>query len=117
MESNQSGLWRWLLCGVLLATLPPCGRGPELSEPKIRPVRVFKVEAFGGRQRRSLNGVSRAGQEIPLSFRVPGTIVKLNAGRDTEALRGAQGCARGPEGSLRFDRGAQGKGLRRGQAA
>lgn len=76
-KKSPGTLARWLVCLAVLS-VPACSRHPEQSEPKIRPVRVLRVEAFGGRQRRSLSGVSRAGQEIPLSFRVPGTIVKLN---------------------------------------
>lgn len=65
------------LAGVLLITA--CGEPPP-AEPVIRPVRYVVIESTGGQRTRTFSGVARAGVESALSFRVPGTIVRLGVG-------------------------------------
>jgi len=63
---------------ILVVVACACSKAPPPVAETIRPVRVIQVQGTGGQQRRSLSGVARAGKEIPLSFRVGGTIVELN---------------------------------------
>ncbi len=62
---------------TLLPLLDGCGEEPEEIREVIRPVRCQQVFATGGDRVRSFSGVSQAGEESRLSFKVPGTIERL----------------------------------------
>ncbi len=64
-----------LLAGALPAL--SCGEPPEPPEPVVRPVRTVTAQAVGGMRTRTFSGVARAGVESSLSFRVAGTISRL----------------------------------------
>jgi RND family efflux transporter MFP subunit len=70
---------------VWLAVLPlpimiSCAGDKSPPEPIIRPVRILQVFAQGGSRVRTFSGVAQAGVESKLSFKVPGTIRRLNVG-------------------------------------
>jgi len=69
-----------LLCTLtLLLWSTACHQGEEsVAKPPPRPVRVTRVLSTGGRQLRTFSGSARSGLESKLSFRVPGTIEKLD---------------------------------------
>jgi len=54
-----------------------CGESSPPPEPVIRPVRTVTAQAAGGLQTHTFSGVARAGVESTLSFRVAGTISRL----------------------------------------
>ncbi|MYK87447.1 MAG: efflux RND transporter periplasmic adaptor subunit [Acidobacteria bacterium] len=55
-----------------------CGEPPPPAEPVVRPVRYVTAQATGGQRTRTFSGVARAGFESSLSFRVAGTIARLD---------------------------------------
>lgn len=69
-----------LLCVCIAAAglTAACEKEKQKSEPVIRPVRYLEVEASGGLRKRTFSGVSEAGETSVLSFKVAGTIEKLN---------------------------------------
>ncbi|MBT8495378.1 MAG: efflux RND transporter periplasmic adaptor subunit [Deltaproteobacteria bacterium] len=76
---------------ILVAALAAVGCKKEQAkpEPVIRPVRILKVEASGGEQLKRFSGVSEAGLESRLSFKVAGTIRKLEDKVGTKLKKGA----------------------------
>lgn len=65
---------------VVLATfLLACGEKVEQPPPAIRPVRYQQVFATGAERIRAFTGVAKAGIESKISFRISGTLQKLNA--------------------------------------
>jgi RND family efflux transporter MFP subunit len=74
------------LTGVtLLFILPVAGcrtSEPPAKEPVLRPVRSQQVYISGGSRERSFSGTAKAGAEIRLSFKIPGTLkgVELKVG-------------------------------------
>ena len=66
-----------------------CKKEEAVAEPVIRPVRVQKVEAVGGEQLKRFSGVSEAGLESRLSFKVAGTVNKLEDKVGTRLKKGA----------------------------
>ena len=65
---------------VVLATfLLACGEKLEQPPPAIRPVRYQQVFATGAERIRAFTGVAKAGIESKISFRISGTLQKLNA--------------------------------------
>lgn len=69
-----------LLAGGTAAVLilAACGgNGQTTTEPTIRPVRTIPVQGPGADPIRNFAGVSQAGDEMKLSFKVPGTIRSL----------------------------------------
>ena len=60
---------------VVLCT--SCGKEEPAPEPVVRPVRYEQVFATGGGRDRTFSGMSRAGQESRLSFKIPGTVQKV----------------------------------------
>lgn len=64
-----------MLLSLFLCT---CGGGKENTSEILRPVRYEKVIMYGGDQTRTFSGVSKAGIETNLSFKVGGTISQLN---------------------------------------
>lgn len=78
---NPGGRRRRRLPAALAAVALPalaCSEPPPPAEPVIRPVRHVIVQATGGQRTRTFSGVARAGVESALSFRVAGTIARLD---------------------------------------
>ena len=63
-----------------------CARAPE---PALRPVRYQEVVAAAGERTRTFSGVARAGTESRLSFRVAGTVQRIDAAVGQEVAAGA----------------------------
>jgi multidrug efflux system membrane fusion protein len=63
---------------LLALTLNCCSRHSVESTELIRPVRYEKVIMYGGEQTRTFSGVSKSGLETNLSFKVSGTLRRLN---------------------------------------
>jgi membrane fusion protein, multidrug efflux system len=64
--------------GLIAAGLWSCGKGPAKQKaPLIRPVRTIEVSSTGGGRARTFSGVTQAGTEARLSFKVAGTIKAL----------------------------------------
>jgi len=51
-----------------------CSKDSVSTKPPLRPVRYLKIETTGGVRMRTFSGVSEAGVESRLSFKVPGTV-------------------------------------------
>ena len=64
-----------IVAGIIL--LFSCGK-KEHEQEIIRPVRYMHVYSTGGSRVRSFTGVAQAGVESRLSFKVPGTVKKVN---------------------------------------
>ncbi|MEE2665162.1 MAG: efflux RND transporter periplasmic adaptor subunit [Myxococcota bacterium] len=80
-------VWQTVVAAALTA-LVACGGEPEVSEPLIRPVRTARVQSTGSEQVRSFTGSTKAGAEIALSFKVPGTIMRLLVRLGDPVVRG-----------------------------
>ncbi len=73
---------------VFIATLfVGCGKDEEVAEEVIRPVRYEQVFASGGDRVRTFSGQARASVESKLSFKVAGTVqkVQVNVGDKVKA--------------------------------
>ncbi len=55
-----------------------CSTSEQESETIIRPVRYQQVFVTGGSRIRTFSGLTRAGTESRLSFKVPGTVQTMN---------------------------------------
>ena len=55
-----------------------CNKKDEVGEEVIRPVRYQQVFISGGEQTRTFSGVSKAGIEAKLSFRLTGVVEIIN---------------------------------------
>jgi RND family efflux transporter MFP subunit len=66
-----------LLTSILF--LCNCSAKRDKTSEILRPVRYEKVIMFGGEQNRTFSGVSKSGIETNLSFKVGGTLRRLNA--------------------------------------
>ena len=66
-----------------------CAESPPPAEPTVRPVRTVTARATGAQRTRTFSGVARAGVEFALSFRVPGTIARLQVGVGDRVRAGA----------------------------
>ena len=88
---------RWpvalLAAGVLAEA---CGDAPPPAGPVVRPVRYVTALATGGQRTRTFSGVARAGVESALSFRVAGTIVRLDVAIGDRVAAGAAIAALDP---------------------
>ena len=71
-----------------LAFLVACDDAPTPAEPVIRPVRVVVVEPTGGVEEKTFSGVSQAGLESRLSFKVRGTVTSLKDRVGTRLKKG-----------------------------
>lgn len=80
MENPGGRRCRRLPAALAAVALPAlaCSAPPPPAEPVIRPVRHVVVQATGGQRTRTFSGVARAGVESALSFRVAGTIARLD---------------------------------------
>ena len=67
--------------------LVSCGEKQEITEI-IRPVRTEQVFSTGGERVRTFSGVVQAGTESKLSFKVPGTVQKVNVDIGTKVRAG-----------------------------
>lgn len=63
---------------VLFMTGVSCSGEKLQSEPVLRPVRAVQVFSTGSQRVRTFSGVAQAGVESKISFKVSGTIQKLN---------------------------------------
>lgn len=77
----------WLLAAVALAAAS-CGR-EAAEEPVVRPVRWERVYATGAERERAFSGTARAGVESRLSFKVDGTIRRLDVAVGDRVAAGA----------------------------
>jgi len=68
---------RYLAFLSIILSLMACNDNGPPQPPPLRPVRSATVRAFSGQIQRSFSGISKAGQESRLSFRVPGAIEGL----------------------------------------
>jgi RND family efflux transporter MFP subunit len=68
---------RYILVAAALAATGACGGEPVVDEPLIRPVRTARVQSTGSELVRSFTGSTEASAEIALSFKVPGTVMRL----------------------------------------
>ena len=66
------------LAALTVVLLFSCGGEEKASKEIIRPVRYQQVFLTGGQQTRTFSGISRAGTEAKLSFRVGGTVLSVN---------------------------------------
>ena len=62
---------------AFLISLVACGGDSAIEEPLIRPVRTTLVRSSASELVRSFTGSTQAGMEIALSFKVPGTVMRL----------------------------------------
>ena len=62
---------------LIMTTLFSCGKKEEVGQEIIRPVRYMQVYSTGGTRVRTFSGVTQAGLESNLSFKVPGTIKRI----------------------------------------
>ena len=75
--------------GIFAFFLFSCAGKKEKPAEILRPVRYEKVIMYGGEQSRTFSGVSKAGIETNLSFKVGGTINRLNV-KDGDQIRAGQ---------------------------
>ena len=62
---------------VMMSQVWGCGGGEPDVEPLVRPVRYEEVYSTGSGRVRSFSGVAKAGVETNLSFKVSGTVRRL----------------------------------------
>jgi multidrug efflux system membrane fusion protein len=74
MRLKRSFCAAMLLLAVLVLS---CGKKEQAEQEIIRPVRYLQAFATGGTRIRSFSGVTQAGVESNLSFRVPGTVSRV----------------------------------------
>jgi membrane fusion protein, multidrug efflux system len=78
------------LCMAVLIFSSGCGRDDDKTQPeRPRLVRVDRVSAQGGVERRSFVGVAQAGAESKLSFKIGGTISDLKIKVGDQIAKGA----------------------------
>jgi RND family efflux transporter MFP subunit len=73
---------------VPVVALVGCGEPPPEAEPTLRPVRFTVAQPSGAAETRTYAGVSRAGVESELSFRVSGTVERVAVAVGTAAVKG-----------------------------
>jgi RND family efflux transporter MFP subunit len=66
-------------CALLIGTGGCDKEEQATAEPVVRPVRTLKLEAEGGQRTRRFSGVTQAGMETRLSFKVAGSVKVLRA--------------------------------------
>ncbi len=67
------------LTGIGLTLLVACSDEPEQQAEIIRPVRFELVNSFSSDRSLKLTGITKADEETELSFKVGGTVLRLNA--------------------------------------
>ena len=102
------------VAGLTLLGLGCSSEEPQVA-PEVRPVRVHRVELSGATISRSLAGVSRAGVESRLSFRVSGTVDAVHVVLGDSVRRG-QALARLDPTDYELKVGEAKAGLAQGQA-
>ena len=102
------------VAGLILLGLGCSSEEPQVA-PEVRPVRVHRVELSGATISRSLAGVSRAGVESRLSFRVSGTVDAVHVVLGDSVRRG-QALARLDPTDYELKVGEAKAGLAQGQA-
>lgn len=82
----RTGFTSMIAALALLQACQPEEPAPP-PEPVIRPVRFEEVAVIGASRERILSGIARAGAEITMSFRIPGTVqqVAVDVGDRVEA--------------------------------
>jgi len=75
--SNRDRLSVIILGLIAASTIQACKESEE-AEPVIRPVRYQVAYSTGGNRVRSFSGTARAGVESRISFKVPGTIRRVD---------------------------------------
>lgn len=76
MNSHRIAL-TGLLLAIGLLTSSCSKQEPTAPEPLIRPVRYERVSSTGGTRDRTFSGATKAGTELQISFKVPGTLYSL----------------------------------------
>jgi RND family efflux transporter MFP subunit len=76
MGPRTAGYWAVLIGGSLLVGVA-CGPAEPPAEAQLRPVRTVTVQETGAERSRSFSGQSEAGTESRLSFKVPGTVIRV----------------------------------------
>ena len=77
MATRSSYFSAWHAVVAALMAITACGNDPGIVEPPVRPVRTALVRSTANEQIRSFTGSTQAGAEIALSFKVPGTVMRL----------------------------------------
>lgn len=80
----------FLACGI-----PACGE-EAVREPALRPVRSIEIVTGPGVRERTFAGVTVAGLESGLSFRIPGTLARLPISVGQTVVRGEEIAALDP---------------------
>ena len=80
----------WYLAAGSLAILSACGDEPPPPEPIIRPVRTQPVFVSGADRVRSFAGTAQAAMESQLSFKVPGTVERVNVAVGDRVVAGQE---------------------------
>lgn len=63
---------------IVFGTMFSCNPETPVDEPVVRPVRYQKIYETGGERERSFSGTAKSGIESKLSFKVAGTVDKIN---------------------------------------
>jgi multidrug efflux system membrane fusion protein len=74
---------------ALSVILLACANGESDKIEYYRPVRYERVSLYGGAQSRTFSGTAKAGTEARLSFRVSGTLIRLDVKVGERLTRGA----------------------------
>lgn len=85
MKTKNRG---WVVFTAVL--LVSCGGAPPPQQDIIRPVRYRQVFLAGGEQSRILSGISKAGTESKLSFRVGGIVEAVHVKVGEKVAKGAR---------------------------
>ena len=83
----------FIAAGVMVQV---CGEPPPPARPVIRPVRYVIAQAAGGQRTRTFSGVARAGVSSTISFRVAGSIVRVDVAVGDRVKPGAPLAALDP---------------------
>ena len=86
---NTRGLSQSFIMTILIILLAACTKEPT-PKKVIRPVRYEAVSNAGTVQTQSFSGVSQAGTEARMSFRVSGTVIKVNVKVGDTIKKGAR---------------------------
>ena len=62
---------------LIIVLMCSCGKEEEIMQEIIRPVRYMQAYSTGGTRVRTFSGITQAGLESNLSFKVPGTVQRI----------------------------------------